>query len=197
MTSPRPLRLGVLGSGRGSNFVAIADAIAAGTLNAEIVLVASDLAGAPILEEAKRRHLPVYACPPSRFKTKLEPELETELARRLREVEADYVILAGFMRVVKPPLLEAFPRRIINIHPSLLPAFPGLRSWEQALNAGVPETGCTVHWVDANIDSGPILGQARVPVLPGDTAETLHARIQVEEHKLFPEVLRKLSQNPP
>lgn len=194
MTSPRPLRLGVLGSGRGSNFVAIANAIDAGTLAAEIVLVASDFADAPILAEAKRRGLPVYACPPSRFKTKLEPEIETELARQLQLAGADYVILAGFMRVVKPPLLETFPQRIINIHPSLLPAFPGLRSWEQALNAGVSETGCTVHWVDANIDSGPILGQARVPILPGDTAETVHARIQVEEHKLFPEVLQKLAQ---
>jgi len=194
MRTGRRLRLGVLGSGRGSNFVAIADAIEAGVLNAQIMLVASDLADAPILTEATRRGIPTYACPIGRFKTKLEPEIESALARQLQNAEVDYVILAGFMRVVKAPLLEAFPQRIINIHPSLLPAFPGLRSWEQALNARVSETGCTVHWVDSHVDSGPILGQAKVSVLQNDTAESLHARIQLEEHKLFPQVLQSLAE---
>jgi phosphoribosylglycinamide formyltransferase-1 len=103
------------------------------------------------------------------------------------------VVLAGYMRMIKPPLLEAFPRRIVNIHPSLLPAFPGLEAWRQALAAGVPETGCTVHYVDAGMDTGEIIAQRAVPVLPGDTAETLHARIQVAEHALYPEVLARLA----
>ena len=101
-------------------------------------------------------------------------------------------VLAGYMRMIKPPLLAAFPRRIVNIHPSLLPAFPGLEAWKQALAAGVPETGCTVHYVDAGMDTGEIIAQRAVPVLPDDTAETLHARIQVAEHEIYPEVLAGL-----
>jgi phosphoribosylglycinamide formyltransferase-1 len=131
-----PLRLGVLGSGRGSNFLAIADAIEKKTLEAEIVLVASDLGGAPILESARQRGLATYSCPKSRFKTKLEPEIEACLAHCLKVHEVDYVVLAGFMRVVKSPLLEAFPRQILNIHPSLLPAFKGLGSLEAGAGGG-------------------------------------------------------------
>jgi phosphoribosylglycinamide formyltransferase-1 len=111
----------------------------------------------------------------------------------LQSAGAEWVVLAGYMRMIKPPLLEAFPRRIVNIHPSLLPAFPGLEAWRQALAAGVPETGCTVHYVDAGMDTGEIIAQRAVPVLPGDTAETLHARIQVAEHALYPEVLARLA----
>ena len=188
----KPLKLGVLGSGRGSNFIAIADAIASNRLHAEIVLVASDFANAPILTEARQRNLPVYACPQSAYKTKLEPEIETALAHELQKAGAVLVVLAGFMRVIKAPLLSAFPNKIINIHPSLLPAFPGLRAWEQALQAGAKETGCTVHWVNDQIDAGQIIAQATVPVLPTDTAETLHARIQKAEHQLFPNVLEKM-----
>jgi phosphoribosylglycinamide formyltransferase-1 len=193
MTPPPPLRLGILGSGRGSNFIAIADAIDAGTLPATIALVGSDHAHAPMLAEAKRRQLPTYACPASAFKTKLEPELEHALADALVAANVDIVVLAGYLRVVKAPLLSRFPNRIINIHPSLLPAFPGLKAWEQALNAGVPETGCTVHWVDEKIDHGPILGQEKVPILPHDTPETLHARIQEAEHRLYPRILATLA----
>lgn len=189
------LKLGILGSGRGSNFVAIADSILLGRLAAKIVLVASDLADAPILAEAKKRGLPTYACPAGEFKTKLEPEIETKLAEKLLKAGADYIVLAGFMRVVKKPLLEKFPNKIINIHPSLLPKFPGLKAWEQALLAGEKETGCTVHWVNEELDGGKIIAQAKVPILPDDTEESLHKRIQVEEHKLLPEVIRKLANN--
>jgi phosphoribosylglycinamide formyltransferase-1 len=192
MTSA-PLPVAVLGSGRGSNFQALARAVAEDALPLRFTLVGSDLAEAPILAHARALGLPTYSCPPSRFKTKLEPELESALAQALLDSGARLVVLAGYMRVVKGPLLDAFPGRILNIHPSLLPAFKGLAAWKQALDAGVPETGCTVHWVDASLDGGPIIAQERVPVLPGDTAESLHARIQQAEHRLLPRVLRGLA----
>jgi phosphoribosylglycinamide formyltransferase-1 len=124
----------------------------------------------------------------------MAPEAEEELVRLLREARVEFVVLAGFMRVIKEPLLRAFPGRILNIHPSLLPDFRGLEAWRQALEAGVPEAGCTVHLVDAGVDTGAILGQSRVPVLPGDTAESLHARIQVAEHELYPRMVREFGQ---
>jgi len=191
MTSPLPIA--VLGSGRGSNFQALALAAAAGSLPVRFTLVGSDLAHAPILAHARSLGLPTYTCPPSRFKTKLEPEIESALARAIQDSGARLLVLAGYMRVLKAPLLEAFPGRILNIHPSLLPAFKGLAAWKQALDAGVSETGCTVHWVDASLDGGPIIAQERVPVLPGDTPESLHARIQEAEHRLLPQVLRDLA----
>ncbi len=117
------------------------------------------------------------------------PSCRQEIAALL-EAGVDMVCLAGFMRLVKQPLLDAFPNRILNIHPSLLPAFPGLDAWKQALDAAVPETGCTVHYVDAGMDTGPTLLRAKVPVKPGDTAETLHARIQEQEHRIYPEAIR-------
>jgi phosphoribosylglycinamide formyltransferase-1 len=185
-------RLAVLGSGRGSNFVALQEAILEHRLDAEIVLVASDQPTAPILIRAAEFSLPHAILPPSPFKTKLSPEGELALVALLQKHEADWVILAGYMRVVKQPLLEAFPGRIVNIHPSLLPAFKGLRAWEQALAAGVPETGCTVHFVTEEVDGGAVIVQEQVPVLPDDTPESLHARIQAAEHRLFPTALEKL-----
>ena len=185
-------RVAVLGSGKGSNFVAIQEAIAAGSLDAKIVLVASDLPGATILARATAFGLPTATLAPSPFKTKLSPEGEIALVDLLRQHEAEWIVLAGYMRVVKEPLLKAFANRVINIHPSLLPAFKGLRAWEQALAAGVAETGCTVHYVNQDIDAGEIIAQQRVPVLPGDSPETLHARIQVAEHELYPSALRKV-----
>ena len=189
------LKLAVLGSGKGSNFVAIQKAILSGNLTgkAKIVLVASDHADAGILERAREFGLPCEALPQSAFKTKLEPEIETALASAIRRSGADLVVLAGYMRVLKAPLLEAFPERIVNIHPSILPAFKGLEAWKQALAAGVPETGCTVHWVNAELDGGDVLGQERVTILPGDTAETLHARIHEAEHRLYPAVIARLA----
>jgi len=187
------LKLGVLGSGKGSNFRAIAEAIARGDLAAEVRIVLSDVETAGLLDLARERGLRAEFIAPGRFKTRLEPEAESRLVARLREAGVEWVVLAGYMRMIKAPLLAAFPRRIVNIHPSLLPAFPGLEAWRQALAAGVAETGCTVHYVDAGMDTGEILAQRAVPVLPGDTAETLHARIQVAEHVLYPAVLAKLS----
>jgi phosphoribosylglycinamide formyltransferase-1 len=190
------LRLGVLGSGKGSNLQAIAEAIAAGSLAAEICIVLSDVESAGILTVARERGLRAEYVAPGRFKTKLEPETEERVVALLREASVELVVLAGWMRMIKAPLLQAFPRRIINIHPSLLPAFPGLDAWKQALAAGASETGCTVHFVDEGMDSGEVIGQARVEVLPGDTPEELHARIQVEEHKLYPEMIRRIAIEP-
>ncbi len=185
-------RLGILGSGSGSNCQSIYDAIQAGTLNAEIVVVLSDIPDAFILERARSWGVPAEVIDCGGFKTKFPDESQAAVAARLKEYEVDLVCLAGFMRLVKAPLLNEFPNRIINIHPSLLPNFPGLHAWEQAVNAGATESGCTVHYVDAGMDTGPILGQARVPVLPNDTAASLHARIQVEEHKLYPAMITKV-----
>lgn len=189
----KPLRLGVLGSGKGSNFVALAEAIRQGEVPAEVALVASDLGGAAILAHARERGLPVYACRESGFRTKLEPEVEAELAQALESAGVELVVLAGYMRVLKAPLLKRFSGRIINIHPSLLPSFPGLHAWEQALKARVTQTGCTVHWVNETVDGGAVIRQAKVPVKPRDTADSLHARIQEAEHRLLPEVVRDLA----
>jgi phosphoribosylglycinamide formyltransferase-1 len=188
-----PLPLGVLGSGKGSNFRAIFEAIARGELNAEVRIVLSDVEHAGILAYARERGLRAEFIPPGRFKTKLEPAAEQRVVELLREAGVEWVVLAGYMRMIKAPLLEAFAGRILNIHPSLLPAFPGLEAWKQALAAGVAETGCTVHYVDAGMDTGAIIAQSRVPILPGDTAETLHARIQAAEHRLYPAVLATLA----
>jgi formyltetrahydrofolate-dependent phosphoribosylglycinamide formyltransferase len=188
-----PLRLGVLGSGKGSNFRAIADAISAGTLEAVTRIVVSDVQDAGILALAELRGIPAQFINPGRFKTRMEPEAEERLVGLLIEAQVELVVLAGYMRMIKAPLLEAFPNRIINIHPSLLPQFPGLQAWRQAIDAGASESGCTVHFVDGGMDTGAIIAQRKVPVLPGDTPETLHARIQVEEHRLYPEVIAGLA----
>jgi phosphoribosylglycinamide formyltransferase-1 len=190
------LKLGVLGSGKGSNFRAIADAIARGELEAEVRIVLSDVADAGILRLARERGLRAEHIVPGRFKTRLEPEAEARVVELLREAGVTLVVLAGWMRMVKAPLLEAYPRRILNIHPSLLPAFPGLEAWRQALAAGAATTGCTVHYVDAGMDTGEIIAQREVPVLPGDTPESLHARIQIAEHALYPAVIASLQRSP-
>jgi phosphoribosylglycinamide formyltransferase-1 len=190
-----PLKLGVLGSGQGTNFEAIARAIRGGELNAEIRVVASDFPDAPILEKARGFGWRTWALPTSRYKTRLEPEIEEELAKKFLEAGVELVVLAGYMRMVKAPLLDRFKGRIVNIHPSLLPAFPGAAAWHQALEAGVLWTGCTVHWVDAGMDSGEIIAQARVPVEAGDSAESLHERIKAAEQKLYPAVLQSLAES--
>lgn len=181
-----PFRIGVLGSGKGTNFVAIADAIGAGKIPAEIAIVLSDVENAGILARARERSLPARFIPPGKFRTKLDDEAESAFVSALEAARVDLIVLAGFMRVLKGNFLRAFEGRIINIHPSLLPSFPGLEGWKQALDHGVKVTGCTVHFVDAGVDSGPILGQQAVPVLDHDTAETLHQRIHAAEHELYP-----------
>ncbi|MEO6785334.1 MAG: phosphoribosylglycinamide formyltransferase [Chthoniobacteraceae bacterium] len=187
------LKLGVLGSGKGSNFRAIADAIACGELDAEVCIVISDIEDAGILALARERGIRAEFVHPGKFRTKMEPRREQHLAELLRETGVELVVLAGYMRMVKPPLLDTFPRRIINIHPSLLPAFPGLEAWKQAVDARASRSGCTVHYVDSGMDTGEIIARSEVPVLPGDTAETLHARIQVAEHQLYPTVIAQLA----
>jgi phosphoribosylglycinamide formyltransferase-1 len=193
--APTPiLRLGVLGSGRGSNMQAIQDAIEAGRLPARIVCVISDVADAFILERARRAHIPAFFINPAPFRTKLDGEAEQRVLTCLYEHGVEAVLLAGFMRMVKSGLLRAYPHRVLNIHPALLPAFPGLEAWRQALDYGVKVTGCTVHFVDEGMDTGPIIAQRAVPVLDHDTPETLHARIQEAEHELYPEAVRWLAQ---
>jgi phosphoribosylglycinamide formyltransferase-1 len=185
----KSLPIGILGSGKGSNCRAILERIRSGDLPAEARLVVSDVLDAPILDIAREFGVANAYLPPGRFRTRLEPAIEEQLVKMLRDAGVELVVLAGFMRVLHEPMLKAFPRRIINIHPSLLPKFPGLESWKQALVAGETETGCTVHYVDEQIDHGRILAQKEVRILPNDTAESLHARIQVLEHELYPAVI--------
>ena len=186
-------RIGVLGSGKGSNFVAVADAIATGKIPAEIAIVLSDVESAGILAHARARKIPAQFVPPGKFRTKLEEAAERAFVTSLQNAGVDLIVLAGFMRVLKGDFLRAFEGRIVNIHPSLLPSFPGLDGWKQALDYGVKVVGCTVHFVDAGVDSGAIIGQQTVPVLDHDTAESLHARIHAAEHELYPRCLAALA----
>jgi phosphoribosylglycinamide formyltransferase-1 len=180
-------RLGILLSGRGSNFEAIADSVQAGRIPAEIAIVISNRAEAPGLERAKQRGLDAV-CIPSRG---MEREAyDRLLIAALRERQVDLVCLAGYMRLLSAAFIREFPLRILNIHPSLLPAFPGLDAQHQAWEYGVKISGCTVHFVDEHLDAGPIILQAPVPVEKDDTAETLAARILKEEHRLYSEAIR-------
>lgn len=189
--------LGVLGSGSGSNMQAILDAIDAGTLDARISIVLSDNPDAFILERARSRGIEAGVIDCRGFQTKFPEDAQRETAARLKAAGVEMVCLAGFLRLVKRPLLDAFPNRILNIHPALLPAFPGLESWKQALDAGASESGCTVHFVDEGMDTGPIILQESVPVLPDDTPESLHARIQIVEHRLYPLAIEKAAKDLP
>jgi phosphoribosylglycinamide formyltransferase 1 len=195
VTTNRLFRLGVLGSGAGSNCAAIADACAAGQIPAQVVLVLSDVENAGILEHARRRNIRARYLPPGKFRTKLDEEAERAYVSALREAQVDLVALAGFMRVLKGEFLSAFEGRIVNIHPSLLPSFPGLEAWKQALDHGVKVTGCTVHFVDAGVDAGPIIGQQAVPVLDNDTAQTLLERIHAAEHELYPKCIAAMARS--
>ena len=187
------LAIGILGSGKGSNCRAILEQIRSGKLHADCRMVLSDVEDAGILAIAREFGVPGVFFPPGRFRTKLEPEAEERLVRLLRDLGVELVVLAGFMRVLKAPMLEAFPRRIINLHPSLLPKFPGREAWAQALTAGETVTGCTVHYVDAGVDSGEIIARQEVAILPNDTPAILHERIQQAERELFPAVIAELT----
>ena len=180
------LPIGILGSGKGSNCRAILERIRSGDLAADARVIISDVLDAPILDIAREFSVANAYLPPGRFRTRLEPEIEEALVKMLRQAGVHLVVLAGFMRVLHAPMLNAFPRRIINIHPALLPKFPGLEAWKHALAAGETVTGCTVHFVDEKIDHGQIIAQREVPILPHDTPESLHTRIQVAEHQLYP-----------
>jgi len=189
----KKLRLGILGSGKGSNMVAIAEAIGSGSVPAEIALVLSDVADAGILDHARRFNLPARFINPGKFRTKLDEGAEAAYIAALREAGVELVVLAGFMRILKGEFLRAFPQRVVNIHPSLLPAFTGLEAWKQALDYGVKFTGCTVHFVDQGVDTGPIIAQQTVPVLSRDDDQTLHARIQIAERQLYPLAISALA----
>ncbi|HVU27330.1 MAG TPA: phosphoribosylglycinamide formyltransferase [Verrucomicrobiae bacterium] len=188
-----PFKLGVLGSGKGSNFVAIADAVAAKKIPAQIGIVLSDVESAGILARARERKIPAQFVSPGKFRTKLDEDAEREFVRILRDAKVDLIVLAGFMRVLKGDFLRVFENRIVNVHPSLLPSFPGLESWKQALDHGVKVAGCTVHFVDAGVDSGAIIGQQTVPVLDDDTPESLHQRIHAAEHELYPKCVAAIA----
>ena len=189
MSAGEKLRLGVLGSGKGSNLEAIFRAIHERHLPAEVKVVVSDVRDAGILAIGRAHHAHTKYVYPGESRARLDPETERNIVNLLRQEHVEIVLLAGFMRIVGPVLLAAFPRRIINIHPSLLPEHRGLRAWEQALAAGDGVAGCTVHYVEEGVDTGEIIAQAEVDVLPGDSPEVLHARIQEAEHVLYPEVI--------
>ena len=179
-------KLGILLSGRGSNFVAIADAIAAGRLDAEIAVVISNRADAAGLERARERGIPVVVLPSKGVELQ---DFDLELGRQLQRHQVDLVCLAGYMRMLGLGFVLRYSGQIVNIHPSLLPSFPGLHAQRQALEHGVKISGCTVHFVDQGLDSGPIIRQAEVPVLAEDTEETLSARILVAEHRIYSEAI--------
>ena len=191
MTAPSPLNLGVLVSGTGTNLQAILDAISAGTLNAQVKVVISNRAGVQALERARKAGVEALTISHKDFVDR--EAFDHALVRALRKADVNWVVLAGFMRVLTPEFLSAFPGRIINIHPSLLPAFPGMDAQKQAFNYGVKITGCTVHFVDHGVDSGRIIAQRAVPIEPGDDLDALAARVHVAEHALYVEVLREIA----
>jgi phosphoribosylglycinamide formyltransferase-1 len=182
--------LGILLSGRGSNFEAIADNVAAGKIAADIAVVISNRAEAPGLEAARRRGLTAVAMPSKGLDRTV---FDATMAAELKRHEVDLVCLAGYMRLLSAGFIREFPGRVLNIHPSLLPSFPGLDAQHQALQHGVKVTGCTVHFVDEYLDAGPIVAQAAVPVLDDDTVETLSARILKEEHRIYSEAIRAVT----
>lgn len=172
---------------------AIADACASGRLPIEIAVVLSDVENAGILFLARALGIPAQYIPPGQFRTKLDESAERAYIGSLQGAGVEWVVLAGFMRILKGEFLRAFPQRVVNLHPSLLPSFPGLEAWKQALDYGVKVTGCTVHLVDQGVDTGPILAQQTVPILDNDTAVTLHERIQQAERMLYPATLAALA----
>jgi len=180
-------RIGILLSGRGSNFEAIARQIDEDKLNAEIAVVVSSVQSAPGLQRARERGFDVYSV---NSKGLSREAFDSQVIHVLEETRVDLVCLAGFMRLLSPSFIQAFRSRILNIHPSLLPAFPGLDAQRQALEYGVKVSGCTVHFVDEGLDSGPIILQAVVPVLDGDTEESLSARILEQEHQIYPKAIQ-------
>jgi phosphoribosylglycinamide formyltransferase-1 len=189
----RSISLGVMASGSGTNFIAIAEAIAREELNAQIKVLICNNPDALVLSHAAKWNIPTVVIDSRQYKKR--EDFDARIVASLQEYEVELVIMAGWMRIVTQVLLNGFPDRIINIHPSLLPSFKGIRAIEQALAAKVKITGCTVHLVSLEVDSGKILVQAAVPILPDDTAETLHARVQIQEHIILPEAISLAAQN--
>lgn len=182
------LNIGVLASGRGSNFQAIIDAVNADRIKAKIKILITDKKDAYAIERAKKNNIEPLFISPKDFNTK--DEWFRRIAQELNKRNVGLVLLAGFMRIVRKPLLEAFPMKVMNIHPALLPSFPGLHGQKQAVDYGARISGCTVHFVDEGMDTGPVIIQAAVPVKPDDTEETLSERILKFEHKIYPEAVR-------
>ena len=193
MINGKRFRIGVLGSGKGSNFAAVADACAAGKIPADIAIVLSDVDNAGILSLSRDRQVPARFIPPGKFRAKLDDDAERSFVDALRAADIQLLVLAGLMRILKGDLLRMFDGRIVNIHPSLLPSFPGLEAWKQALDHGVKVTGCTVHFVDSGVDSGAIIGQQTVPVLDNDNPESLLQRIHTAEHELYPKCIAAIA----
>lgn len=193
MAKTGSLRLGVLGSGRGSNLVAIADAIGRGDLPAKITVAISDVEDAAFLQHAEQLGIPGQFIHPGKYRTKLDENAEQAYIAALQSAHVDLVVLAGFMRILKGEFLRAFEGRVINIHPSLLPSFPGLEAWKQALDYGVKHTGATVHFVDQGIDSGAIIAQETLPVQDEDTPESLLERIHSAEHRILPDAIAAIA----
>jgi phosphoribosylglycinamide formyltransferase-1 len=186
------LRLGVLASGRGSNFQAIIDSVESGYINAEIVVLITDNPGAFSIERAKKHGIEHIILVPKHFSSR--DDYFREITAELNKRHIGLVVLAGFMRIVGKPLIDAFPNRIMNIHPALLPSFPGLHGQKQACDYGAKISGCTVHFVDEGMDTGPVIIQAAVPVKDSDTEDSLSERILRYEHKIFPEAIRLFSE---
>ncbi len=186
----KPLKLGVLASGSGSNFEAIAAAIQQQQLNAQVEVLIYNNKSAKVVERAQKYNIPTVLLNHRHYKKR--EDLDREIVKTLKQYNIQLVVMAGWMRIVTPVLIDAFPQKIINLHPSLLPSFPGIHAIEQALNAGVKITGCTVHFVELTVDSGPIIMQAAIPILPDDTPDTLHARIQVQEHQIMVAAIAKI-----
>ena len=193
MGNGEPFRLGVLGSGNGSNLISITEAIDRGEVPAEIVLVLSDVKEAEILHHAKKMGVKARHIAPGKYRTKLDEEAERSYSNALQEADVDLVVLAGFMRILKGKLLKLFSGKVVNIHPSLLPSFPGLEAWKQALDYGVKYTGATVHFVDQGIDSGAIIAQEPVPLLDEDTPESLLERIHHAEYHIYPKAIADIA----
>ena len=187
-----PIKLGIMASGSGSNFEAIAQAIADKQLNAQIQVIIYNNPNAKVAERAQRWGVPAILHNHREFTTR--EDLDRQIVQTFQHFNVEWVIMAGWMRLITQVLLDNFPNQVINIHPSLLPSFKGVRAVEQALEAGVKIAGCSVHLVSLEVDSGAILMQAAVPVLPNDTQETLHARIQVEEHRILPQAIALAAQ---
>ncbi len=187
MRNSKSLKLGIMASGSGSNFEAIAQSIKDGQLNAKIEVLVYNNPGIKTVARAEKWGVPAVLLNHRTYKRR--EDLDTAIVEVMRQYEVEMVVMAGWMRIVTPVLINAFPNRLINIHPSLLPSFKGVRAVEQAIAAGVKITGCTVHFVSLEVDSGSILIQAAVPVLPDDTPETLHARIQIQEHQILPQAI--------
>lgn len=190
----KPLRLLLLASGQGSHVANLVDAIRDGRIEGRVTRVVSDRADAPALERARKRGVPAEALPPSPSGPRLAPDAEARLLAIAREDRPDLVALCGFMRLLRPGTLEGIGAPVLNVHPSLLPRFRGLNAQRRAIEAGVAVTGATVHYVDAGMDTGPVLLQAELPIRPGETAEELAARLLPLEHRLYVEAIRTIQQ---